>query len=93
MQLILLMLLLLSGKTDIGAVVPLIEQVAGGEGKALIDEVTGVAQAVKALSPAPAAEGAAPAEGAGAAFPLSPVAGLADADIAGALSAYISSEQ
>ena len=87
MQLILLMLLLLSGKTDIAAVAPLIEQVAGGEGKALIDEVNSVAQAVKALSPAPAAEGA------GAAFPLSPVAGLADADIAGALSAYIASGQ
>ena len=73
MQLILLMLLLLSGKTDIGAVAPLIEQVAGGEGKALIDEVNSVAQAVKALSPAPAAEGAAPAEGAGAAFPPPPL--------------------
>lgn len=101
MQLILLLLLLMSGPSAIKDVKPLIEGVVGDDLSGLFGQAEGLGDIVSALASAssPAATAASCANDVPSGheahdfFPLAPVAGIADEGITYSLSRYISTGQ
>lgn len=95
MQLILLLLLLMSGPSAIKDVKPLLEGVAGADAAKMLEEVEGLADIASAFNFAngggtPVADVPPPQSDKQDFFPLAPIAGIADEGITYSLSRYIS---
>ena len=105
MQLILLLLLLISGSKNFSEVRPLIEEMAGGDAARMLDEVESLTQLASAFNPSPqggnqpfdeshgAQTSQAGAAGQPDVFPLAPISNIADEGITYCLSRYISTGQ
>ena len=105
MQLILILLLLMSGPKNFSEVRPLIEEMAGGDAARMLDEVESLTQLASAFSLPPQGDnqpfgefhGAQTSQGGAACasdvFPLAPISNLADEGITYCLSRYISTGQ
>lgn len=94
MQLVLLLLLLMSGGTAFNEVKPLIS-LAGGDFADMLEEAEELTQLVTALSgaksaPAPASGSDSPPEFQSQSFPLAPISRVADEPITRSLARYIS---
>lgn len=103
MQLILLLLLLMSGSSNLQEVKPLLKEVAGEDAAKMLDEVEGLTQLAAAFAPSKAAapnpdcavpsQDDAPQGPQGEPFPLAPISNIADEGITYCLSRYISTGQ
>lgn len=105
MQLILLLLLLISGSKNFSEVRPLIEEMAGGDAARMLDEVESLTQLASAFNPPPQGGNQPFEESPGAqtsqdgaacapdVFPLAPISNIADEGITYCLSRYISTGQ